>query len=125
MPDVNEVPRQAAGDNEQRVDAYVVSIAGIARREALGGDCDPAQAIFVERPGGRFFAAALFHLDERENAAAPGYEIDLAARDAGAAGENSPAVETQPPGRERFRPPTARFGDLPVQLLPASSSARA
>jgi hypothetical protein len=34
-------------------------------------------------------------------------------------------VKAQPPRRDRLRPPPARFRDVPVQALPARSSARA
>jgi hypothetical protein len=116
---------QAAGNEEQGIDADVVAIAGIARREPLGSDRDPAQAIFVERPRCRFLAAALLDLDEGQNAPAPGDQIDLATRDTGSDSKYPPPLQAQPPGRERFRPPTARLGHLPVQLPPPSSSARA
>jgi hypothetical protein len=119
------VPRQAARDDEQRIDSDVVAIADVARRKAFGGDRDPAQAILVKCPRCRVLSAALLNLDEGQRPAAAGNQIDLAARNPGAAGENSPALETQPPGGERFRPPTTRFGLAAVQLLPASSSARA
>lgn len=125
VPDVDEVAGQAAGNEEQRVDAYIVAVLGKARRQPLGGNCDAAQAIFVECPGCRILGGALLDLDEGECAAAPGDEVDFAARNAGTAGEDSPAVQAQPPGGERLRPAPARFGDLPVQSLAPSSSARA
>lgn len=125
MPDIDEATGQAAWDDEQGVNANVVAVACVTRRKPLRGDRDPAQTIFVECPGSRFLAAALLHLDKGEDAAAPGNEVDLAAWNARPPREDSPALETQPPGREGFRPPTARFGLAAVQLPPASSSARA
>lgn len=112
MPDVGEVAGQAARHNEHGVDPDLVPVACIARREALCGDCDPAQAIFVERPCGRLRGAALFDFDEGEHPAAAGDEVDFAARHTGSTSENPPAVQPQPPGGNRLRLAPARFGLL-------------
>jgi len=64
VPYIDEVAGQAARNQEQRVNADVVAVTGVAGRKPLGGDCDPAEAIFIERPGRRFLAAALFNLNE-------------------------------------------------------------
>src|SRR3990170_594844 len=60
VPDVRKMTRQATRHDEHGIDAHRVSVAGIARREALGGHRDTAQAIFVERPVGRLARVALF-----------------------------------------------------------------
>jgi len=125
VPDIDEVAGQAARDDEQCVDADIVTLASVARREAFGGDRDPAQAIFVECPGGGFLGAAPLDLDKGDDFSPASNEVDFTARNACTASKNSPALETQPPGGEGFCPPTVRFGDLPVQLPPPSSSARA
>lgn len=116
---------QAARDEEQRIDADCVAIAGEAGRKPFRGDRNTAQPIFVERPGGGVRGAALLDLDEGQRSAAPGDQVDLAAGNPGALGEDPPALQTEPPGGERFRPPPARFSELPLQSLAPSSSARA
>lgn len=116
---------QAARDEEQCINANGVAIAGEAGRKPFRGDRNTAQPIFVERPGGSVLGAALLDLDEGQRSAAPGNQVDLAAANPRALGEDPPALQTEPPGRERFRPPPACFGDLPLQSLAPSSSARA
>ncbi len=125
VPDVDESTWQFAWHEEQCVDPDYIAVSGEARCKPLGGDRDTAEAILVESPGGRILGAALLYLDEGEGFAAPDDQIDLAARNTGAHGEDSPALQPQPPGGERLRPPPARFGLLAVQSLPPSSSARA
>ena len=117
--------RPAAGNDEQRVDADVVAWAGEARRELLSGGRDPAQAVAVECEVGGFTAAALLDLDEGDDASAASDEIDLAAVDPRAAGEDPPAVEAKPPGGERFGAAAATLGECAVQAPPPSSRARA
>jgi hypothetical protein len=110
VPNIDEVAGQSAGDQEQGIDANRVAISGVAGREPLGGDRDPAQAIFIECPCCGVFGAALFDLDEGQCPAATRNEVDLATGNAGAPRENSPALQPQPPGGERFGPTPPRFG---------------
>ena len=124
VPDVGHVARKPPRDEEDGVDPHVIARAGVAQREALGGDRDAAQAIGVERLGGGFLGAALLDLDESERAPAPRDQIDLAAGNARALGEDRPAVKPQPPGGDGFGATTALFGPLALQL-PTRSSARA
>ena len=93
MPHIDEMPGQAAGDQEQGVDADVVAIAGVARRETFSGDRDPAQPIFVESPGGRIFGGALLYFDKGQRAPTAGDKVDFAAGYAGSARENPPALQ--------------------------------
>jgi len=124
VPNIGEVAGKAARDDEQRVDADFIAAAGIARRQPLGSR-DPAQTVLVERPGGRFFGAALLDLDKSQRAAAPGDQVDFTAGHACPASQNAPAMEAQPPGADRLRLAATRFGKLAVQLPPPNSSARA
>jgi hypothetical protein len=117
------VPGQAARDDEQRVDPDRVAFAGEAGRKALGGIGDAAQAIFVERPGGGFLAAALLDLDEGQRSSATGDQVDLAARNPRAPRQDPPPAQPQPPGGDRFGPPAPRLGEPPAQSLPPSWSA--
>lgn len=124
MPDIGQVTRQPAGRDEDGVDPDVVVLPRVARRKSLGRHSNAAQAIFIERQRQPFLAAARLDLDEGQGLAAPRDEVDFAARNAGPAGEDAPAVQPQPPGGQPFRPATALLGfDAPVQRL--SSSARA
>jgi hypothetical protein len=68
---------------------------------------------------------ALLDLDEGQNAPATCDQIDFAARDTDPLREDAPAPKAQPPGGDRLRLSAARFGELAVQSLPPSSSARA
>src|SRR5215207_1469395 len=113
---------QASRHDEQSIDANVVAMAGVARREPLRGDRDPAQPIFVQRPGGRIFRVALLDLDKCDDAAAPRNQVDLASVNPQSLAENPPAAQPQPPGGDPLRPPSPRFRLLPVQLPPPSSS---
>ena len=117
--------RQAAGDEEDRVDADRVAGPGETRREALGGGRHPTQAIFVERHRRRVLGGALLDLDEGERAPASRDQIDLAAGNPRAPGEDAPAVEAEPPGSDGFGAAAARFGGRAFQSPPPISSARA
>ena len=114
---MRHVLRPAATNDEHGIDPNVVAVAHVARREALGGDDHSAQSPLVEREGGRFFAGPRLDLDEGQRAPAPGNDVDLAAGDASAAREDSPAVEPQVPAGQRLRPAAALLGRLPVQRM--------
>ena len=94
----------------------VVAVSRVARHQRLGGGGDAAQAVIVERQAAPRLAGAGLDLDEGEDAAAAGDEVDLADRRAGADGEDAPALEPQPPGGEPLRPPPAALGLLPRHL---------
>ena len=118
--------RPAARDDEDCVDADVVAGSGEADRQPLSGDRDAAQAITVEREGGGFLAAAGLDLDEGDYPAAPRDDVDFAAGDARSPGEDGPAMEPQPPRRDRLGAPPGLFGPRTVAGQPAArSSARA
>ena len=125
VPDVGHVARKPPRDEEDGVDPHVIAGAGVAQREALGGDRDAAQAIGVERPGGGFLGAALLDLDKGERTAAPRDEVDLATGNPRALGEDAPAVEAEPPGSDGFGAAAARFGGRAFQSPRPNRSARA
>lgn len=124
-PNIGKVFWKSTWDQEQHIDADYIAILGKTGRQPFGGESDPAQAIFIERPGRSFLAAALFDFDKGESSAASCDQVDLTARNARTPCQNAPALQPEPPGRERLRSPPPCFRQLPVQLLPASSSARA
>jgi hypothetical protein len=116
--------RQTSRHEEHGVDADVVAGAGIACRQPLGGDRDPPQPLLVEGDGRAVLAGPRLDLDKGQDAAAPGDQVDLAAGNPGAAGEDAPAVQAQPPGRDPLGLAPALLGQLaPVQRT--SSRARA
>jgi hypothetical protein len=115
---------QLAGQQEDGIDADVVARPGEARGQPLGGDGDSPQPVGIERHGGAIFAGPRLDFDEGDNAPAAGDQVDLAAGDARPLGEDAPAVQPKPPGRQPFGLTPAPLGKLaPAQRL--SSSARA
>ena len=79
------MPRPTSGNDEQSVDAHIIAVAQIARRELLGGNDNPSQPPLIQRKGGGILAGPGLDLDEREDATATGDDIDLAAVDPGPA----------------------------------------
>jgi hypothetical protein len=116
--------RQPAGKQENGIDADHVAGAGEARRKSLGGERHPPQPVPVERHRGALLAGSRLDLDEGKRAATPRDEVDFAAGDAGAMGEDPPAVQAKPPGRQPLGTAAAALGDGPPVQRP-SSSARA
>ena len=124
LPDVGQVARQPARDDEHGVDQVIVAGAHVARRQPLGGDRDPAQPVAVEREGGGVDARTSLDLDERQDPAAAGDDIDLAARNPRPPGEDSPTAETKPPGGNGLGAAAAFLRPLALNRR-ESSSARA
>ena len=110
VPDVRQVTRETARDDKQGVNPDVVAIAGKAGREPLGRHCDAAQPKFVERPIRGFLGCPLLDLDKRQHSAAPGHQVDLAARHTDALREDPPTPQAQPPGGYCLRLASAGFG---------------
>jgi hypothetical protein len=115
---------QPAGQQENGVDADVVTGPGKTGRKPLGRNGHPPQPILIERHGGAILASARLDLDESDNPTAARDQVDLAAGHSRALGQDPPAMETQPPGRQPLGLAPAPLGKLaPVQRL--SSRARA
>ena len=123
LPDIRQVFGQAARNDENGIDAEIVTVAGVARGETLGGDRDPFQPVPVERYAGGIVGSARLDLDKRNDAAAPGYQVNFAARDPSPASQYSPTVEAQPECRHAFGEAAAAFGLLAIHFI--RSSARA
>jgi hypothetical protein len=118
------VARQPARQQEDRIDPYVVAVAGKAWCEPLGGHRDPPQPVMIEGHSGTFLATPRLHLDERHYSTASGDQVDFTAGHARTLGQDPPAMQPQPPGRQPLGAAAALLGnDSPVQRL--SSSARA
>ena len=83
----------AVRHDEDRINADVVTGAGVTRLELARGDRDPAQAMLVERERRGVSSSALLDLDKRQHPAAPRDQIDLAAAHFHPLGQNPPAVE--------------------------------
>ena len=109
MPDVGEVPGPTSRHDKQRIDAYIITVAHVARREPLGGDDDPSQPPLVKSEAGGFLSRARLDFDECQRAPAPCNDIDLSARNARSAGQDSPAVQPQEPAGEGLRAAPALF----------------
>ena len=125
LPDVGKVAREAAGDDEHRIDADVVAGSGVASRELLGRCGDPAQPVAVEREVGGFAGGALLDLDEGDDTTAAGDQIDLAAVHPHALPNDAPTAKAKPPCSQCFGAAAAALGERAVQLSAPSSSARA
>ena len=95
LPDVGEMARPAAGDDEHRVDPDIVALAHVTLRQPLGGDCDAPQPVPVERERGCFLA-----------------RLAPSPRRRRASGRAGRSTSTSPPGtrarRARMRQPCSR-----------------
>lgn len=117
--------RQSSRHNEQGIDADIITVASIAVGQSPSGNRDAPQPIFVQCPRGGVHRVALLDLDERQHTPAPSDQVYLAAGYTRPLGQNSPAMEPQPPGGDGLGLAAARLGKLAVQSLPPSSNARA
>src|SRR3982751_1250534 len=105
LPDIDQVPRPPARDDEHRVDADVVAVAHEARGEALGGNRDAPQAVVVERKGCGLVRCARLNLDEGDGTAPAGDDVDLSAGNTRPSLENTPAAQAEVPAGERLGAP--------------------
>ena len=109
LPDVGEMARKAARNDEDGVDPKLVALAHVARREPLSGDDYSAQAVGVERESGGVLGRPRLDLDERQSPAATSDDVDLAAGNPGAAGDDPPAVQPEPKSGEGLGAAAAFF----------------
>ena len=121
------MPRPAAGDGEDDVEAAVEFGGGRVRGDPqLGGPRDAASGrrrSGLDRLG---LARPLLDLDEDDDLAAPGDDVDLADRRPVAAGEDAIEFEAEEERGERLGPPPADFRAPPPGVRfssPASSPA--
>lgn len=96
----------------------------IARHDSLCRSGDALQTVAIDGKVELASGAAPLHLDEAYNAAAPGYQIDLAAPGFDASAQDTPPGQPQVPGGKRLAPAPSPLGffSAPAHF---SSSARA
>ena len=123
LPDVRNVSRQSAGNNEDCIDANVVVRFLVVGRKPLGCSDHAAQAPGIQGHGGSLFGRSRFDLDEGESSSASGNDIDFAAGHASSSRKDMPAAKPQPPAGQRLGSAAALFSRLAVHL--ERSSARA
>lgn len=109
--------RKPPRDDEQSIDPDIVAGAHVARRQPLGGNCHPAEAVAVERKCRGLGGGARLDLDEGERAPSAGDYVDLASGHPGTAGEDPPAVKAEPPGGDCLGAAAAFLGPAAVHLL--------
>lgn len=121
--------RPAPGRDQHGVEADVASgqlrMAGEKQASGLG---DAAALARPDGFAGRAEIAARLDLDEEDQLAAPGDDVDLADWGAPIARQNAPAGEPQAPNGEAFAAPAGFYGpEARVRHCPPvlSSSARA
>ena len=114
---------RASRNDEDRIDPQVIAGLHVPRREALRRNGHAAKSPGVERHGRSAFGRSRLYFDEGEDLASPCDDIDLAAGNTGAPGEDAPAVEAEPPAGDGLGPAAALFGCFAVHF--ESSRARA
>ena len=105
-------------------------MAGMARHEQAGGARDPAELPAAQGVGRRFGVGTGLDLDEGQQVAAPGHDVDLAELWLVAPREDGLAGQAQPPDRAPFGGVTQAMRSLPGrdghdEASRFSSSARA
>ena len=120
LPDVGQMARKSARNDEDRIDPHVVSGLQIARREALRGGDHSTKPPCVERHCGGFRRRTRLYLDECDYSPPSGDDVDLAVRHTSAASEDAPAAQPQPPAGQRLGSAAAPFCSLPIQRLDRS-----
>jgi hypothetical protein len=103
---------EAARHDENRVEAHIVSGTHEAGRECIGCGGDAAEAELVERVIGFSGGGASLYLDESNNAAPAGNEIDFSHWCTHPPSNDPPALQLEPKPRQPFRSPAAAFGAL-------------
>lgn len=102
--------RKSPGNDEYRVDADVIAMTHVARREPLCGDRHAPEPVMVQSQRSGTVIRASLDLDERKHRAATCNDVDFPSGDACPSCEYSPTLEAQVPAREALRPAAAFFG---------------
>lgn len=117
--------RPASRDDVDHVNSHILAMPGVARGQFGHRGRDPTQSEFVDRQGRLGRSRPGLDLDERDEVAATGNQVDFARPAANPAVEDSPALKAQPPGRDRLGSSPAPLGGRAGQRFFSSSSARA
>ena len=112
MPYVDQMARHSPRCNQYHIDADFVGplVKFVDQRFSRSGN--PAQAVSVDRSGQIGILHPAFHFYKRQRTPSPGYQIGLSSWIANSLAQDSPAMQPQPPRRDRFGAPTAYFGLL-------------
>jgi hypothetical protein len=86
----------------------------VALQVEAGGPGDPLLLARQERLEGHGPRGAVLDLDEQDELAAPGDEVDLAERRGEAPGEDAKALEPQEPGGQGLGQPAGALAALPA-----------
>jgi hypothetical protein len=116
LPDVLDVAGEAARNDEDRVDAHIVIGLLVARRETLRCNDDAREPQGIERHCCSAFGRSRLHFDEGEDFASLRYDVDLAAGNASAPGEDAPVVEAESPAGDCLGSAAALFGCFAVHF---------
>jgi hypothetical protein len=122
MPDVRHVARQAPGDDEHGIYAYIVAVSCVTVHKRARSGGHPAEAVIVKRDGGFLLSRSGLYLHEDEGPAAPRDQVHLADWGACAAGEDLPALELEPEGGDGLGAAAAPLGPLPLHLSACARS---
>jgi hypothetical protein len=123
MPHIDKVAGQGARGEEDHVDADIIAILHVTRREDFGSSGDAAEAIIVNRMVKFGGSRAVFDFDKGDNACAAGDEINFTGGSADAFAQDFPALQPEPRCRKAFGAAASRFGGLSLHAF--ISSARA
>ena len=112
VPHIGEMDREASWCNQYHIDPRVFAVGAILRIKNFHRSGDAPEPVKIDRLLQIFQLGARLDLDKGDQPAAPGYQVDLAARGAHPLGQNTPTLETQEPGGDFFGVATALLGSL-------------
>ena len=116
LPDVRQMARKPARNDEDRIYPDVVARLHKSRRDALRSSDHTPEPPCIERDGGRIMGSASLYLDERERSPSARHDVDLSAGHTGPPSKDSPAVKPQPPAGERLGPTAPLLSFLAVHF---------
>src|SRR3546814_4406402 len=103
--------RELAWHQQHGIEAQIQSgEIGVTLQEVLCRAPDAALLARPDRLAGGDQGVPVLHLDDGQDAAAAGDQVDLADRAAETLGQHTVALEAQPPGGDAFPPPAPRVG---------------